>query len=969
MIEDARRILKTVFGFDRFISLQEDVIYNVLSGRDCLAVMPTGGGKSLCYQIPALMLDGLTLVVSPLIALMKDQVDALTQLDLPAVLLNSTLSPDQYRRGVSRIRGGEAKLLYVAPETLIRPPMLALLDSVPVSCLAIDEAHCISEWGHDFRPEYRQLVDVRARIPKAVCIALTATATPRVRKDIKESLGFDESSEFVASFNRDNLLIRVVPKDRPLSQAIELLRKYPNDPGIIYCSTRKQVDLLCEELIEKGFSVCPYHAGLTDQDRERNQERFVRDEVSVIVATVAFGMGIDKSNVRFVLHYDLPKNIEGYYQEIGRAGRDGLQAECVLLFSYGDLHKVKYFIAQKDGIEQRAASLQLSLMLKFAESEVCRRIPLLAYFGETFPHEHCGLCDNCLAGDREMKDITVPAQKFLSCVKRTGERFGISHIIEVLRGSKAEKVLRFGHDTVSTHGIGRELSRRQWQQIARQLLHKGLMTQDADVGGLSLTPKAWEVFRGSEAVFGRLDEIEEPAKPPEKPAAAGELTYDRDLFETLRKKRKELAEAANVPPYVVFSDKSLAEMAAYLPRNPEAMLSIHGVGRAKLDRYGSVFIDVIEACCRDHPAELPASEAIPRASEDRGPVRRMRELAVGRAFDAGQSIESLASIHGVREARILDYLLNYLQEGKPLAAERFLPYIAQFGRELKRVVEAFEAEGPEMLRPVFNALGGEVSYEDLRLLRLYFLSLRGPAGGYQDQTGEGWPWVCKLICLANSRKFSGRCIAGKLLTDGAAGPWVRPVGAHATGELPLDQIALKNGSMPTLLDILAVPLQEPAPRSYQSENHTLAEGHWCGRGQWPLSGLEDLIDPVDRIWINGYHSQNGLNDRMPEEAVTRTLTSSLLFIRASELAFTVQRDTKGLNRVRARFRFNSEEYWMPVTDPEIEAIYLPREIGRYPVDCPNPCITVSISEPYAGSCYKLAAAFILPPEEESDHPS
>ena len=420
MIEGARRILKTLFGFDRFISLQEEVITSVLSGKDCLAIMPTGGGKSLCYQIPALMWEGLTVVVSPLIALMKDQVDALAQLDVPAVLLNSTLSPDQYRRGVTRVRGGEAKLLYVAPETLLRPPVLALLDSVPVSCLAIDEAHCISEWGHDFRPEYRQIAEARVRIPQAVCLALTATATPRVRTDIKASLGFDDSSEFVASFNRDNLLIRVIPKDKPLNQAIELLRKYPNDPGIIYCSTRRQVDALCEALADKGFSVCPYHAGLSDQERARSQDRFVRDEVNVIVATVAFGMGIDKSNVRFVLHYDLPKNIEGYYQEIGRAGRDGLQAECVLLFSYGDLHKVKFFIAQKEGMEQRAASLQLSLMLKFAESEVCRRIPLLAYFGETFPHERCGLCDNCLAGDRDMKDITIPARKFLSCVKRTG---------------------------------------------------------------------------------------------------------------------------------------------------------------------------------------------------------------------------------------------------------------------------------------------------------------------------------------------------------------------------------------------------------------------------------------------------------------------------------------------------------------------------------------------------------------------
>jgi ATP-dependent DNA helicase RecQ len=733
MIEAATNILKSVFGYDRFISLQQDVITSVLSGRDCLAVMPTGGGKSLCYQVPALMMDGLTIVVSPLIALMKDQVEALAQLDVPAVLLNSSLSSDEYRLSVERVRSGAAKLLYVAPETLLRPQMLALLASVPVSCLALDEAHCISEWGHDFRPEYRQLATVRARLPDAVCIALTATATPRVRRDIMDSLGFDESSEFVASFNRENLLIRVLPKEQPLRQVVELLRKYPNDPGIIYCATKKQVDALCAVLGSQGFSVCPYHAGLSYGERDRNQERFVRDEIGVMVATIAFGMGIDKSNIRFILHYDLPKNIESYYQEIGRAGRDGMRAECVLLFSYADIHKVKYHIARKEDREQQAANLQLGFMLKFAESDVCRRIPLLGYFGETYPHEKCNLCDNCLASERVIQDLTIPAQKFLSCVKRTGERFGTMHVIDVLRGSNADKVLRFGHERLSTHGIGRELSPRQWRQVARQLLHQELMVQNAEFGALILTAKAWEVLRGKEAVFGRLDDAQEPAKVPEKPAQGRDAPHDRELFETFRRKRKELADEANVPPYVIFSDKTLAEMAASLPRTSESMLSIHGVGRVKLDRYGSIFLQLIEDYCRDHAIDKDLPEPPSRTPENRGPVRRMRELAVGEGFNAGQTIEALAHDFNVRESRILDYLLSYCREGCSLRAEGFLPRICLSGRELEKVMKAFEAHGPEMLRPVFDALEERVSYEDLRVLRLYYMSLRAaPPPGAQN---------------------------------------------------------------------------------------------------------------------------------------------------------------------------------------------------------------------------------------------
>ncbi|MBW2193302.1 MAG: ATP-dependent DNA helicase RecQ, partial [Deltaproteobacteria bacterium] len=437
MIKQAKNILKTVFGYDGFISLQADVIENVLNKRDTLAIMPTGGGKSLCYQIPAQIFPGLTVVVSPLISLMKDQVQQLVEYGVATALLNSSLSPGEYRRNVERIQQKRAKLLYLAPETLLKPNIIELLSAIDVACLAIDEAHCISEWGHDFRPEYRRLIDVKTRFCDAVCMALTATATERVREDIRRSLGFSASNEFVASFNRENLFIRVVEKERPLIQTVQHLNKFPDQSGIIYCLTRQQVDDLYAALKAEGFSVLPYHAGLNEMQRKRNQERFIRDDVLIMVATIAFGMGINKPNVRFVIHYDLPKNIESYYQEIGRAGRDGLRSECLLLFGYGDIHKIKHFINQKNEKEKRVSGIHLNALLRFAESIDCRRIPLLTYFGEDPPKEKCNMCDNCLAGDTELADLTIEAQKFLSCVKRTRERFGMGHIIDVLRGSQA----------------------------------------------------------------------------------------------------------------------------------------------------------------------------------------------------------------------------------------------------------------------------------------------------------------------------------------------------------------------------------------------------------------------------------------------------------------------------------------------------------------------------------------------------
>jgi ATP-dependent DNA helicase RecQ len=596
MIKQAKTILKDVFGYEEFRSLQQEIIENVLKRKDSLVIMPTGGGKSLCYQIPALIFKGLTLVVSPLISLMEDQVNQLTELGIDAVVLNSSLSTKEYQDNIDRIKQNKVRLLYLAPETLMMQKTLALLSSIQVDCFTIDEAHCISEWGHDFRPEYRQLIEVRNRFPKAVCVALTATATPRVQKDIKESLSFKKSDNFIAGFNRKNLLLQIVPKTQPTEQTLEFIKKFPNQSGIIYCLARRQVDELTEILANEGFSVKPYHAGLSDQERQENQKRFIRDDIQIMVATIAFGMGINKPNIRFVLHYDLPQNIESYYQQIGRAGRDGLHAICLFLFGYGDIQKIKFFISQKEESEQRKAALHLNAIIRLAETDECRRIPLLQYFGENYTSPKCEMCDNCLTEKKARINVTIPAQQFLSCVKRTGEVFGAGHIIDVLRGSKAQNVLKRNHQELSTYGIGKDYSKKQWFHLSRQFIQKELIFQDMEFGSLKLTEKAWGILKKNQDVFARVEEEQKKQTQHE----AADYIYDHDLFELLRQQRKKLADASNLPPYIIFPDKTLIEMATFFPQSRGIMMELHGVGSVKFEKYGQTFLDLICEYCQYH---------------------------------------------------------------------------------------------------------------------------------------------------------------------------------------------------------------------------------------------------------------------------------------------------------------------------------------------------------------------------------
>ncbi len=718
------RVLQKVFGYAQFRSLQQTIIENVLRKRDSLAVMPTGSGKSLCYQLPATLFPGLTVVVSPLISLMEDQVLELKEWGIEAVYLNSTLSHAEYVETTARIRLGDVKLLYAAPETLLRPETRLLLDDCPVDCLVIDEAHCISEWGHDFRPEYRQLAGLRDQLPAAVTLSVTATATQRVRQDIKDSLGITDANEFISSFNRENLVLSVSDKIAAVAQTRAFLDAHKGQAGIIYCATRDQVDSLSDQLHSLGYPVLPYHAGMEDDVRRRHQHRFRYEEGLIMVATIAFGMGINKSNLRFILHYDLPKNIESYYQQIGRAGRDGLPADCLLLYSYSDVHTIRHFINQEPMDLRRGAEVRLQALLDFVDAQTCRRVPLLAYFGERYRNDDCLACDNCLSdpsegdaqttseADSERVELTAPAQLFITCARETGEIFGAAHLIGILRGSLAKKVLKFRHDKLPSHGAGQAYSKKQWQHLAAQFVRRGLLERTQPHGSLKVTAEGGAVL-GGEQFWGTLPGIYGGSARSEMPE------HDPALFEELRSLRTRLANERGLPPYVVFPDRSLIEMAAYFPQTLEEFEQIYGVGQRKVKEYGPHFLPPIQAYCQENEIQ-----SVPKPARD---VSRPASLTgqrrtdhVWEHFQAGASIADIAADMGFTQGTILNHLKKAHQAGKPLDIEGLIASSQLSSEDGKRVIAAFDDLGVEYLKPVFEALGESVPYDQLHLWRLIY---------------------------------------------------------------------------------------------------------------------------------------------------------------------------------------------------------------------------------------------------------
>lgn len=590
-------ILNETFGYDQFRDQQAEIIDCLVAGHDALVLMPTGGGKSLCYQIPALIRPGIGIVISPLIALMQDQVEALTELGIRAAYLNSGVCMERQRDIQSDLRNGHIDLLYIAPERLVQSYTRELLQSLPISLFAIDEAHCVSQWGHDFRSDYLQLSLLAEDFPEVPRIALTATADGRTREEISLRLQLRGARNFVSGFDRPNIRYLITEKHNPRQQLLNFIRQHhADDAGIVYCLSRKKVEATADWLCQQGFNALPYHAGLSASVRQHNQRRFLRDEQIIIVATIAFGMGIDKPNVRFVAHLDLPKSVEAYYQETGRAGRDGEPASAWLTYGLQDVIKLRQMLDNGEGDEQhkRNERSKLDAMLGLCEIISCRRKAILQYFDDRAP-DHCGNCDTCLFPVQTW-EATEVVQKALSCVFRSGQRFGVVHLIDILLGAENAKISQHGHQQLSTYGIGKELDARRWQSVYRQMIARGLLTVDADgFGALQLTERARPVLKGDEIVELRRDNLAKVAKSGRKPAHQTSVKEsEKGLWEALRRCRKELAESANLPPYVIFHDATLAEMLRCLPQNERQLLAINGVGAAKMQRYGGAFLAIIQ---------------------------------------------------------------------------------------------------------------------------------------------------------------------------------------------------------------------------------------------------------------------------------------------------------------------------------------------------------------------------------------
>ncbi|MSQ17281.1 MAG: DNA helicase RecQ [Dehalococcoidia bacterium] len=705
--------LKTHFGYDEFLPLQQEVITSVLAKKDTLVLMPTGGGKSLCYQLTSLCMDGITLVVSPLIALMKDQVDALKANGIAAAFINSTLSPAAIAQVQTQAKQDRLKLLYLAPERLALSGFRDFLRTLNVSLIAVDEAHCISEWGHEFRPDYANLKILRRDFPAVPVIALTATATETVRQDIVLQLGLRQSQTFLSSFNRPNLAYLMRPKSAAFNALSALLQNPQNRPAIIYCFSRKSTEALAADLSAQGLKALPYHAGLDLAVRNQTQEKFIRDEIPIIVATIAFGMGIDKPDVRLVVHYDLPKSLESYYQETGRAGRDGLPSQCLLFYSYGDKIKQDFFIDRmENATEQQTARQKLAQMIDFCELHTCRRRFLLEYFGEEWKQENCGNCDVCLTPKEEF-DATEITQKILSAVIRTGERFGMSHVGGVLRGAQTERIHSLGHDQLTVYGIARDTTEPELKQIAGLLLARGLLAKTGQqYPTLAVTQAGRAFLRGKEKLTLAKPVASAPASVP---ATGDDSAYDQALFEQLRLLRKQLADASGVPPFVVFGDVTLRQMATYFPLSPETLARISGVGAIKLEQFGPEFLSCIRSYAAEHGLQ---EQPIPARRRDR--IRTTPRT--GSTLEETKSlflqklpISQIASRRGLAESTIVGHLERLVMAGEPLDLSDLMPP----PERLAKIEEAFKTTGELALVPVLALLGEEFTFQELHMVRMY----------------------------------------------------------------------------------------------------------------------------------------------------------------------------------------------------------------------------------------------------------
>lgn len=690
-------LLKHVFGYDFFRGSQEEIIDTVVSGNDALVLMPTGGGKSLCYQIPAMIRSGTGVVISPLIALMQDQVNALKEQGVNAAYLNSSISYHQQQEVEQQLFQGNLDLLYIAPERLMQEQTLALLLQTDISLFAIDEAHCVSQWGHDFRADYLKLAVLHERFPHVPRIALTATADQRTRNEMKVRLGLTHASEFLSSFDRPNIRYQINEKQNAKQQLLSFIKKeHLEDAGIIYCMTRKKVDQLAEWLREEGLDALPYHAGLSPEQRENHQSRFLKDDGLIIVATIAFGMGIDKPDVRFVAHMDLPKSMEAYYQETGRAGRDGLPSNAWMVYGLQDVIGLRQLMEHSHAAEEfkRVEQQKLEGLLGFCEAISCRRQIILNYFNEA--SEPCGNCDNCLTPP-ETWDATVAAQKALSCVYRTGQRFGVSHIVDVLLGKTTDKIEQYEHQKLSTYGIGQDLDQKRWRSLFRQLVAMGYLRIDFErFGALALTEKSRPVLKGEETLNLRkeLPKVEKSAKQKSRKSGFQNQREEK-LWQALRQLRKEISQAHNIPPYTVFHDAALMEMVEKLPTNHTSFSTIHGVGDKKLRNYGDDFINVIKDHLDQEEAPTPKKSAT---------AQQTLEL-----LQNGLSLEAIAEQRELKLSTVYQHASELIQQ-QQVALEEVIEISEDAMNHITDTFLALPEEDQNRLKPLHDALDGVYDY-------------------------------------------------------------------------------------------------------------------------------------------------------------------------------------------------------------------------------------------------------------------
>jgi ATP-dependent DNA helicase RecQ len=722
-------ILRNTFGFNAFREHQEHIINHIISGGDAFVLMPTGSGKSICYQIPAMIRPGVGVVVSPLIALMQDQTEGLHQMGIKADFLNSSLSPAMASDVERRVLAGETDLLYAAPERVMMPGFQRLLKKVPVALFAIDEAHCISQWGHDFRREYLQLSQLTEQFPGVPRIALTATAAFQTRREIIQKLGLEQAKQFISSFDRPNIRYLVEPRWNGFKQLLVFLKRHSGHSGLVYCLTRKQSEQIAARLNQAGYAALPYHAGMDAGARALHQRRFLREESLIIVATVAFGMGIDKPDVRFVVHMGMPQSMEGYYQETGRAGRDGESADAYLLYSLADMVTIRAIMANSEGDEtfKRVRGQKAEAMLGYCEATCCRRQLLLDYFGEKM-NEPCGNCDVC-QGKVETWDGTIAAQKVLSCVYRTGQRFGAEHLTHVLLGIDTEKIRKFGHHTVSTFGIGRELSQKEWKTVIRQLVATGLMLPHPDgKGGFCLSPESRAVLKGEQQVFFRKDPapVHTPPRIMSKTSVAEidiENPMVRELWDKLRALRTETALSMDMPPYVVFHDATLKAMVRAMPQTLEEMMRLHGIGRKKCDQYGQSFLSVIRRHIKIHgrlePPPLP--ETLSHTTELSGYSHTPTLQETLELFEQGLSPEEIAHKRKLSPSTINDHLAELIEFRQLMVHD----VVSLPDNEISEIEEAFIANasnGNHRLKPIFEKFGEKYGYDTLRFIRAGLLA-------------------------------------------------------------------------------------------------------------------------------------------------------------------------------------------------------------------------------------------------------